>query len=194
MTGSRGARPDGPALPWLSSGARAPTRRALPPTVLAAQVVELVGDLCVAARVSGAGLLLLGSHDELRVVVATDTGAAALQRTQLDLRTGPSLDCVRSGRGMAVDDVTRGAWPELVLPLGRADVRAVVCMPVTASGSTAGSLDVFDSVPRLWSRSDIDIVQGFAHILGALLVVAAAPTRDPPARPSARWPSPGLED
>jgi hypothetical protein len=124
---------------------------------------------------------LLDDHDALRVVGTTDDAAAALEAAQLELRIGPAIDCLRTGRCVGVDDLAASTdyarvWDWLTT---RPDppatgVRSVLSAPVPVRGETVGTLNALHHTPQSWDAAQVRAVEAYAGLLGVLLRLGAA--------------------
>jgi GAF domain-containing protein len=147
--------------------------------------------------VDGVGLMMLGDDDELRVVGVTDDAAAVLEAAQRQSQIGPGIDCVRTGRTVTVDDLSRAAeyapvWERVRSALGRsagsrgAGVGSVISAPVRVRGDTVGTLNALHRAPRHWHPSQVRAIEAYAAVVAILLRLEArshdggSPTRPHP--------------
>jgi GAF domain-containing protein len=129
--------------------------------------------------IDSAGLMLLDDRDELRVVGATDDAGAALETAQLDLRTGPAIDCLATGRTVAVDDLATSTdytpvWEWLTRAGEAPQVRSVLSAPVPVNGETVGTLNALHRSPQSWDSAQVRAVQAYARLIGIQLRLGAA--------------------
>lgn len=68
---------------------------------LPSRVAQLADVARGALGADGVGLMLLDDEDRLRLVVASDHTAAALEESQLQTGAGPGIDCIRLDRAVA---------------------------------------------------------------------------------------------
>jgi hypothetical protein len=74
---------------------------------------------------------------------------------------------LRRDRVVAVQDLgSERGWDRLAVVVGQLPVRGVVSVPVRLADQPVGTLDVYASQPRVWSRGEV-------QALGALAVVTA---------------------
>ena len=123
--------------------------------------------------VDGTGLMLLDEHEVLRVVGVSDYASEVLEFAQERINEGPGVDCVRTGRPVAVADLAAGqTYPELwrfVLSTGEAGrvvvFRAVMSVPVVTGEQVVGTLNVMSAGARQWT---------YAAVIAALLRLGLA--------------------
>jgi GAF domain-containing protein len=140
-------------------------------------------------RIDSAGLMLLDDRNVLRIVGTTDEAGAALEAAQVHLRSGPGIDCLATGRTVAVDDLATSTdyapvWEWLTRAGEAPDVRSVLSAPVLVSGETVGTLNALHRSPQSWESAQVRAVQAYAGLIGIQLRLGAAARTDGAARPS----------
>jgi GAF domain-containing protein len=133
--------------------------------------------------VDSVGLMLLDGRDALRVVGATDDAGAALEAAQVHLRTGPAIDCLATGRTVAVDDLATSTdyapvWEWLTRSGEAPQVRSVLSAPVPVNGETVGTLNALHRAPQSWESAQVRAVQAYAGLIGIQLRLGAAVRTD----------------
>jgi GAF domain-containing protein len=157
----------------------------LPPSTdqqqLLGRLDEVLRATTLVLGVDSVGLMLLDDSDALRVVGTTDDAAAALEVAQLELRIGPAIDCLRTGRCVSVDDLATGAdypavwnWLTSHPRPPASDVRSVLSVPVPVRGETVGTLNALHHAPQSWDTAQVRAVEAYAGLIGILLRLGAA--------------------
>jgi GAF domain-containing protein len=161
----------------------------LPPSTDEQQLLDRLDEVLRATtqvlRVDSVGLMLLDGHDALRVVGTTDDAAASLEAAQLELRIGPAIDCLGSGRSVSVDDLATGAdyapvwnWLTTRPQPPATEVRSVLSAPVPVRGETVGTLNALHHTPQSWDAAQVRAVEAYAGLIGILLRLGAAVPTD----------------
>ncbi|WP_214402771.1 GAF domain-containing protein [Pseudonocardia lacus] len=153
-----------------------------------ARLADVLSAAADVLGVDGVGLMMLGDDDELRVVGATDDAAAALETAQRRSQVGPGIDCVRFGRTVTVDDLSRAAeyavvWQRVRDAPGRssgsgAEVGAVISAPVRIRGDTVGTLNALHHAPWRWHASQVRAIEAYAAVIAILLRLEARSLSD----------------
>lgn len=113
-----------------------------------------------------AGVVLADAAGNLHVVASTSERTTDVEEEQLGAKSGPCLDCFRSGEPVNVPVVAaeRGRWPEFVdLALERGFVSAHA-VPLAAGGRVLGSMNFFADDAGELSDDDLELVSGLAAI------------------------------
>jgi len=117
--------------------------------VVGYDVVELLHtlvDKCVSLfEASAAGIILAAEAGELEVVASTNERSRLVEILQLRSGSGPCVECITTGRAVAVADIDAVGpkWPRFragSLEQGFASMRAV---PLRLRATTIGSLNLF---------------------------------------------------
>jgi hypothetical protein len=114
---------------------------------------EVLGAATQVLGVDSVGLMLLDEHDALRVVGTTDAASAALEAAQLQLHRGPAIDCVRSGRRIAVAGLAASAgyaavWQWLQTPPDQSGDGGSAVRPASGGAEAGSVLSVDHGVRR----------------------------------------------
>jgi GAF domain-containing protein len=157
----------------------------LPPATDQQQLLDRLDEVLRAAtevlRVDSVGLMLLDEHDALHVVGTTDDAASALEAAQLELRIGPAIDCLGTGRSVGVADLAASAdyarvrdWLTDRPDPPATGVRSVLSAPVLVRGETVGTLNALHRTPQRWDAAQVRAVEAYAGLIGVLLRLGAA--------------------
>ena len=133
-------------------------------------VVELLTNL--AARcidvldVAAAGLMLVNTEGELRVIASSSDAMRILELFELQAEEGPCPECFRTGDPivhprLAADDLR---WPQFAPRALDAGFRAVHALPMRLRGKTIGALNLFRSEYGSLSDADLTTAQAFADV------------------------------
>lgn len=117
--------------------------------------------------VEQAGLMLLTSGQELRLVASSDKSVRRLERFQLDhAEAGPSVECVHTGEAVGVDDLTvpNERWPKFAAAAAAAGFRSVFVVPMRLRGDIIGALTMFVSREAPLSRNDRRLARALADV------------------------------
>ena len=122
---------------------------------------------------SGAGVMMLDDNTLLCAVAATNEPARLLEQRQEQTGHGPCVDALTLDRtihtaDLAVDD----RWPELLPEVPEAGVRAVLGVPIRASGVAVGSLNVYRAQPGEWNESELFALEPYGNLIEGLLLSA----------------------
>ncbi|CAN5315801.1 GAF and ANTAR domain-containing protein [soil metagenome] len=133
-------------------------------------LVELLGQLantCVEVLdVTAAGLLLVDKHGSLRPVASSTEATRLLELYQLQNDEGPCLDCVRTGKPVAVPDLTEGdhRWPHFSEAAINCGYRSVHALPMRLRRETIGSLNLFSADQPPLQAAEQRIAQALADV------------------------------
>ncbi|MEV4319580.1 GAF and ANTAR domain-containing protein [Actinocrispum sp. NPDC049592] len=113
-----------------------------------------------------AGIMLADAHGDPHVMASSAEEARLLELYELQNNEGPCLDCFRSGRPMAQDDLSamRTAWPAFTMQLQQVGFRSVQALPMRLRSETIGSLNLFRIRPGRLSDADLGIGQAMADV------------------------------
>lgn len=135
-------------------------------------------------RATGAAVAL--SEGDAMICVASAGSDAPPLGTRLQIGSGFSGECVRTGRSLRCDDsetdgrVDRGGCRAL-------GIRSMVAVPIRLGGRVAGLLEVFSSQPYAFNANDISVLQqltgNIASALGHGVQVPVPPVEKPKAPP-----------
>ena len=121
------------------------------------------------------GLVMIRKDDDLRVYsssaervepIANVIGRGAFN----EARELPSVHVIRTGRPLAINDVTSyDGPPEFFEACRRAGVRAVLCVPIRRASQTAGVLNLGFARPKRLRRRHIAMATAFADATASFL-------------------------
>jgi GAF domain-containing protein len=116
--------------------------------------------------VSAAGLLLADPRGELRVVAASSEQARLLELFQIQNDQGPCLDCFRTGKPVAVADLSTAArrWPRFAPAAGEAGFASVQALPMRLREHIIGALNLFRAAPGRFDQADMRVAQALADV------------------------------
>ena len=138
-------------------------------------------------RATGAAIALSEGHDSEMICVASAGSDAPSVGSRLQVGSGFSGECVRTGRSLRCDDsetddrVDHGGCRAL-------GIRSMVAVPIRLGGKVAGLLEVFSSQPYAFNANDISVLQqltgNVASALGHGAEVPGPPAEKPKAPPA----------
>jgi transcriptional regulator with GAF, ATPase, and Fis domain len=113
-----------------------------------------------------AGIMLADHHGGLHVMASSAEEARLLELYELQNNEGPCLDCFRSGRPVARDDLPamRSSWPAFTEQLQQLGFRSAQALPMRLREETIGALNLFRLAPGRLSEADLGIGQAMADV------------------------------
>jgi GAF domain-containing protein len=144
-------------------------------------------------RSSGAAVALAGRESGTMICRASAGETAPPVGVTLQVGSGFSGECVRTGKLLCCDDAETDERVdrESCLALG---IRSILAAPVRSAEKSIGLIEVFSSDPFNYNENDSAVLQRFADIILAALnraMRAHAPAPPPPAAQTEFTPSPG---
>jgi GAF domain-containing protein len=126
---------------------------------LVATSVELLGT-------EAAGLLLRDPRGTLQLIASSSEESRLLELFQLQNREGPCLDCVSSGKPVAVERISAasGRWPHFVPEAGSMGFLSVYAVPLRLRDQVIGGLNLFRTADPPLTRADQRLAQALADI------------------------------
>ena len=126
---------------------------------LATRSVELLS-------ADAAGIMLAGPDGGLHVMASSAEEARLLELYELQNNEGPCLDCFRSGRPVARDDLSgmRSSWPAFTEQLQQLGFHSAHALPMRLREETIGALNLFRLEPGRLSEADVRIGQAMADV------------------------------
>ncbi|HKS48963.1 MAG TPA: GAF and ANTAR domain-containing protein [Amycolatopsis sp.] len=126
---------------------------------LAARSVQLLD-------ADAAGIMLADQHGGLHVMASSAEEARLLELYELQNNEGPCLDCFRSGRPVARDDLPamRASWPAFTQRLQQLGYHSAQALPMRLRNETIGALNLFRTEPGPLSEADRGIGQAMADV------------------------------
>lgn len=113
-----------------------------------------------------AGIMLADPHGDLHVMASSAEEARLLELYELQNNEGPCLDCFRTGRPVAQDDLSamRSVWPIFTQRLQQLGYRSAQALPMRLREETIGALNLFRTRPGRLSDADLGIGQAMADV------------------------------
>jgi GAF domain-containing protein len=123
---------------------------------------------------AGSGVSL-GRGGGVAYATAVPDQVARLERVQQHTQTGPCVQAYRTGRTVAVADLSEavGLWPEYCAAAERAGISGVAALPLTLADERVGSLDLYADEPRGWDTEDLKAARVMADMATAYLINAS---------------------
>jgi transcriptional regulator with GAF, ATPase, and Fis domain len=122
--------------------------------------------------VASAGLLLADRLGVLQVVAAFTENTRELELFQLQRDEGPCLDCYRTGRPVAVADLSAPTtrWPQFAAGAAIAGFASVHALPMRLRENTLGVLGLFGATAGALNDDDLRLGQALADVASVALV------------------------
>ncbi|MFI6026608.1 ANTAR domain-containing protein [Amycolatopsis magusensis] len=116
--------------------------------------------------VDAAGIMLADPHGGLHVMASSTEDARLLELYELQSDEGPCLDCFRTGRPVARDDLPAmsTSWPVFTEQLQELGFRSAQALPLRLRAETIGALNLFRFEPGRMSEADLEIGQAMADV------------------------------
>ncbi|HWL99913.1 MAG TPA: GAF and ANTAR domain-containing protein [Nocardioidaceae bacterium] len=126
---------------------------------LATRSVELL-------NADAAGIMLADPDGGLHVMASSAEEARLLELYELQNDEGPCLDCYRSGRPVARDDLAgmRSSWPAFTEQLQQLGFHSAHALPMRLREETIGALNLFRLEPGRLTEADVRIGQAMADV------------------------------
>lgn len=127
--------------------------------MLATRSVELLD-------VDAAGIMLADQRGRLRVMASSAEEARLLELYELQNDEGPCLDCYRTGRPVARDDLAamRTSWPAFTEQLRGLGFHSAQALPMRLRTETIGALNLFRLEPGQLGPADLKVGQAMADV------------------------------
>jgi diguanylate cyclase (GGDEF)-like protein len=125
--------------------------------------------------VTGAGVMLMGAHDELHFIAASNDPIIKIEALQNELHEGPCLEAYRSGQPVAVTDLSVDTrFPTFSALAAAAGLAAVFTFPMRLDAARLGALDLYRETPGPLNDHDLRAAQTLADVAAAYLFNAQA--------------------
>ncbi|HEY7594477.1 MAG TPA: GAF and ANTAR domain-containing protein [Actinophytocola sp.] len=113
-----------------------------------------------------AGIMLADHDGGLHVMASSAEEARLLELYELQNNEGPCLDCFRSGRPVARDDLPamRSSWPAFTEQLQLLGFHSAQALPMRLREETIGALNLFRLEPGRLGEADLGIGQAMADV------------------------------
>jgi diguanylate cyclase (GGDEF)-like protein len=124
--------------------------------------------------VTGAGVMLMTETD-LHFVAASNEVIRSIESLQNELQEGPCLEAYRSGRAVAVEDLSVDTRFRNFSPRALSEgLAAVFTFPIRMDHHRLGALDLYRDTPGTLDPEDMAIAQVLANVAAAYLFNAQA--------------------
>jgi GAF domain-containing protein len=114
-----------------------------------------------------AGIMLVDSQRNLRVVACSHEDAEMMELLQLQADQGPCVECLRTGAPVSVADLADAAsrWPVFVAAVAaRGAYRSVHALPLRLRGEAIGTMNLFHRQPGSLPDADLAVGQALADV------------------------------
>jgi GAF domain-containing protein len=114
-----------------------------------------------------AGIMLVDSQGNLRVVACSHEDAEVMELLQLQANQGPCVECLRTGAPVSVADLADAAsrWPVFVAAVtARGAYRSVHALPLRLRGEAIGTMNLFHRQPGSLPDADLVVGQALADV------------------------------
>lgn len=131
------------------------------------ELLTLVANRCVEVlEVDAAGLMVVGSDGELRVMASSSNAMRVLELFELQSQDGPCPDAFNTGTSVQHSDLAmlNGRWPHFGPEALAAGFRSVQALPMRLRGSVIGALNLFHVEPGEMREEDQLAAQAFADV------------------------------
>jgi GAF domain-containing protein len=127
---------------------------------------RLVADCVSVLEIDAASILLLDRDRSPEVVASSDEESRRIAHIQVDLRTGPCIDSIRTGHPIAVTDAAEflDTWPQLADTVQEVGYSAAYALPMRLRAITIGTLNLFGSTQPPLSGADWRLAQALADV------------------------------
>jgi GAF domain-containing protein len=186
MTGNQGPRPPAPRLEERRGAASEDRHAETLSNERAVRIVRsfvrladaLVGDFDVVEMldrlvhscvdlldVDAAGILLLNQDQRLEVAASSDSAARYMELFQIQCRSGPCVEVVRTGRPIMVTNRAEleRRWSVFAKATARVGFSGVYAVPMRVQDETIGALNLFSTRPAGIGDLDAEVTRGLAH-------------------------------
>jgi GAF domain-containing protein len=122
---------------------------------------RLSGHAAALTGAQGAGIMLAGRGEgRLGFAAATDDRAVEMELVQDRIEQGACYDAFMTNQLGVVEDLQdAGRWPDYEQRALQLGLRAVLAIPMNASGQTIGVVNIYRETPGPWSSEDIEAAQ-----------------------------------
>ncbi len=131
------------------------------------ELLTLLSDRCVEVlHVDAAGILLVGTDGELRVMASSSEAMRVLELFEIQTEEGPCVDCYRTGKPVTNQalDAADSRWPRFAAEALALGVHSVHALPLRLRGSVIGALNLFNTEPGEMTSDDVSVAQAFADV------------------------------
>jgi len=132
-----------------------------------AEFLDLLVRHCVdLVDISAAGVILIEPGGGLRVVATSAQRAELLELFAVQTEDGPCIECVRTGRPVACDDLTTEGerWPRFAAAAHECGYRAVQALPMRLRDRTVGVLSLLSAETGALEDDHVQLGQALADV------------------------------
>jgi len=159
-----------------------------PPSDVDASLQALVQKAQYTSNATGAALALRQGAD---VVCRAASGNSAPDRgARLQIKTGLTAECLRSGELLRCDNVMQDSRVDME-SCRRLGIESIIITPIHCGQSLVGVLELFSAHAYSFQERDVETVRALAAEIGKLLEQGEAPVL--PAEPEPALPTPAEE-
>jgi GAF domain-containing protein len=122
---------------------------------------------CVAlSGADAAGVMMSDGRGRLRAIAASQQRAAFLELFQLQIGSGPCIDCYRSGEPVIAAPIEARAqgWPDLVPAVREAGFEAIATVPLRLHENVIGAVNLFYARPDPATDEDLHLAQALSDV------------------------------
>jgi len=131
------------------------------------ELLTVLADRCVEVLdVAAAGLMLVASEGDLRVMASSSEAMRVLELFEVQSQEGPCLDCFRTGQPVDNPDLATidGRWPLFAAEALAAGFHSVCALPMRLRGVVIGALNLFRHETGRMGPDDVGVAQALADI------------------------------
>ena len=128
---------------------------------------RLVGYSVELLAADAAGILLVDTMGDLRLVASSNEETGWMELMQLQADEGPCVECFRTGAPVSIGDLAEAAdrWPRFVAAVReRGAYRSVHALPLRLRGVAIGTLNLFHQLPGPLPAADLALGQALADV------------------------------
>jgi diguanylate cyclase (GGDEF)-like protein len=134
---------------------------------------QLVRRIVEIMPITGAGVTLISETTSPHYVAASDEAALRFEELQTELDEGPGIVAYRTGKAVAVADLSQDKrFPVFVIQAREAGLAAVFTFPLHHGDSQLGALDLYRDTPGGLDEDAMTVAQTLADVTSAYLVNA----------------------
>ncbi len=131
---------------------------------------HLVAEIAEVLGVTGAGVMLMGEHNELHFAAASNETILEIETLQNELTEGPCLEAYRSGLAVLVPDLGADErFPNFSRRATEVGLAAVFTFPMSLNGSRLGALDLYKDEKGELGAENVRWAQVLADVAAAYI-------------------------
>jgi GAF domain-containing protein len=124
-------------------------------------ILDLTAD--AVAGSAAASVTVIDDRGDYITAAASDDEARTMDAVQYELREGPCIDSLETGREHLLPDLdAEGRWPDFAARVRRLGLRSALSMPLHAKHETIGALNVFAGEPHGLDEDDLAMARQIA--------------------------------